>query len=130
VVVAGLLGEDWSPQQIAGSLRLRFPGDEGMWVSHETIYQSLFVQARGELRRELTAHLRTGRTSRRPWGKGSKGSVITGRVSISDRPAEADDRAVPGHWEGDLLCGGVGKGAIITLVERRSRFVGRVMTTV
>lgn len=122
-VVTGLLEADWSPQQIAGMLPVLFPDDEAMRVSHETIYQSLFVQTRGELRRELAAHLRTGRTARRPHGKGDGRGKIVGMTPISARPAEADDRAVPGHWEGDLLMGGVGKGALITLVERRSRFV-------
>ena len=122
-VVAGLLEADWSPQQIAAMLPILYPDDEAMQVSHETIYQSLFVQTRGELRRELTAHLRTARTARKPRGKVEKRGKIKGMMPISDRPAEADDRAVPGHWEGDLLMGGVGKGAIITLVERTSRFV-------
>jgi transposase, IS30 family len=121
-IVEGWLGLDWSPQQIAVMLRARFGDDEAMTVSHETIYQSLFVQGRGELRRELAAHLRSGRTTRKPQGQRAGGRLV-GMVSISDRPAEAADRAVPGHWEGDLLCGGKGKGAVITLVERRSRFV-------
>ena len=122
-VVAGLLEADWSPEQIAAMLPNLYPDDDAMRVSHETIYQSLFVQTRGELRRELTAHLRTGRTARKLQGKVERRGKITGMMPISQRPAEADDRAVPGHWEGDLLMGGVGKGAIITLVERRSRFV-------
>lgn len=122
-VVAGLLEADWSPQQIAAMLPIMYPDDDAMRVSHETIYQSLFVQSRGELRRELTAHLRTARTARKPQGRVEKRGKIVGMMPISQRPAEADDRAVPGHWEGDLLMGGVGRGAIITLVERRSRFV-------
>ena len=122
-VVAGLLEADWSPQQIAAMLANLYPDDDAMRVSHETIYQSLFVQTRGELRRELTAHLRTARTARKPQGRVDGRGKIVGMVPISDRPAEAEDRAVPGHWEGDLIMGGVGKGAIITLVERRSRFV-------
>jgi transposase, IS30 family len=123
VVVAGLLESDWSPQQIAAMLPVLFPGDEAMRVSHETIYQALFVQTRGELRRELTAHLRTQRTARKPHGHTHRRGKIAGMTPISARPAEAADRAVPGHWEGDLLFGGVGKGSIITLVERSTRFV-------
>lgn len=123
-VVSALLELDWSPQQIAACLPILFPDDEAMRVSHETIYQSLFVQTRGELRRELAAHLRTGRDSRKRQGRTTvRPGRIKGMMPISARPAEADDRAVPGHWEGDLLMGAVGKGAIITLVERRSRFV-------
>jgi len=122
-VVAGLLEADWSPQQIAAMLPILYPADEAMRVSHETIYQSLFVQTRGELRRELTAHLRTARTARKPHGSVERRGKIAGMMPISARPAEAEDRAVPGHWEGDLLMGGVGKGAVITLVERHSRFV-------
>ena len=121
-IVTGMLEMDWSPQQVSAVLAITFPDDEAMQVSHETIYRSLFVQTRGELRRELTEHLRTGRTSRRPHGNGRRVRGITGTVHISQRPAEADDRAVPGHWEGDLLMGGTGKGAVITLVERHSRF--------
>lgn len=123
VVVSGLLQADWSPQQIAAMLPKLFPGDQAMWVSHETIYQSLFVQTRGELRRELTAHLRTGRTRRKPHGTIERRGKLKGMMPISQRPAEAEDRAVHGHWEGDLILGAVGKGAIITLVERHSRFV-------
>jgi transposase, IS30 family len=96
-----------------------------MRVSHETIYQSLFIQAKGELKRELTAHLRTQRQARKPQTGGAKRVTlgITDSIRISARPAEADDRAVPGHWEGDLLLGAQGKGAVVTLVERSSRFV-------
>jgi IS30 family transposase len=122
VVVGELLLLDWSPQQIAAQLPILYPDDDGMRVSHETIYASLFVQTRGELRRELTEHLRSKRMSRRP-RTGVKRRGLLGIVPISERPAEASDRAVPGHWEGDLVLGGVGKGAVITLVERRSRFV-------
>lgn len=122
-VVSGLLEADWSPQQIARMLPVLFPHDGAMRVSHETIYQSLFVQTRGELRRALTAHLRTKRTSRKPAGTIERRGKLRGMMPISARPAEAADRAVPGHWEGDLLMGGVGKGAIITLVERSTRFV-------
>jgi IS30 family transposase len=123
VVVAGLLEADWSPQQITRMLPVLFPGDDGMRVSHETIYRSLFVQTRGELRRELTAHLRSQRRSRKPQGRTAVRGRIVGMVPISARPAEAADRAVPGHWEGDLLLGGTSKGAVITLVERSTRFV-------
>lgn len=122
-VVAGLLQANWSPQQIAASLPVLFPDRQDWRVSHETIYQSLFVQARGELRRELTTHLRTQRGDRKPRGHVERRGRLTGMVSIRERPAEVADRAVPGHWEGDLLLGGVGKGAVITLVERSTRFV-------
>jgi transposase, IS30 family len=122
VVVGELLMQDWSPEQIAAQLPILYPDDDGMRVSHETIYASLFVQTRGELRRELSEHLRSKRMSRRP-RTGVKRRGLLGIVPISARPAEASDRAVPGHWEGDLILGGVGKGAVITLVERRSRFV-------
>jgi IS30 family transposase len=114
-----------SPEQIAGRLRREFPDDPGMQVSHETIYRALFVQGRGELRRELTACLRTGRAVRRPRRRldgRRRGGRIPDMVMISDRPAEADDRAVPGHWEGDLILGGGNTSAIGTLVERRTRF--------
>ena len=121
--MSGLLAADLSPQQIAARLPLLFPDDDGMRVSHETIYRSLFVQTRGELRRELTRHLRTQRTGRKPQGRTEKRGRLVGMTPISARPAEAADRAVPGHWEGDLLLGGVGKGAVITLVERSTRFV-------
>jgi transposase, IS30 family len=123
LVVSGLLQANWSPQQIARRLPELYPDQDGMRVSHETIYRSLFVQTRGELRRELARHLRTGRTSRRPQGRKETRGKLVGTIPISQRPAEAADRAVPGHWEGDLLLGGVGKGAVITLVERSTRFV-------
>ena len=122
-VVRGLLEADWSPQQIAAMLPLLYPGDEAMRVSHETVYQSLFVQGRGLLRKELAAHLRSGRTARKPRGRAERRGRLVGMTPISARPPEAADRAVPGNWEGDLLCGGTGKGAAITLVERRSRFL-------
>ena len=122
--VSRLLGQDWSPQQIAAMLPRLHPDDDGMRVSHETIYASLFVQTRGELRRELTEHLRTRRTHRKPrTGVVRRSPGLSGALSISERPAEAEDRAVPGHWEGDLILGAVGQGAVITLVERHSRFV-------
>ena len=113
----------WSPEQISERLRVDFPNDESMRISHEAIYQALYVQGRGALRRELVACLRTGRALRvprarsqqKPWGH------VTPEVMISERPAEADDRAVPGHWEGDLLIG-LERSAIGTLVERTTRF--------
>jgi IS30 family transposase len=113
----------WSPQQISRRLRLDFPGDGAMRISHEAIYQSLYVQGRGALRRELTACLRTGRALRVPRARsrGRGKSHVAPEVKISERPAEADDRAVPGHWEGDLILG-LGSSAIGTLVERTTRF--------
>src|SRR5437763_7223997 len=116
-------GQCWSPEQISGRLRLDFPDDKSMRVSHEAIYQSLYIQGRGALRRELTACLRTGRALRAPRNRTSRGnrSFVTDELLISERPAEVDDRAVPGHWEGDLLRGS-DRSAIGTLVERSSRF--------
>jgi IS30 family transposase len=112
----------WSPEQISRRLRLDFPGDETMRISHEAIYQALYVQGRGALRRELTACLRTGRALRMPRARARKGrSFIPSEIMISQRPAEAADRAVPGHWEGDLIIG-LGSSAIGTLVERTTRF--------
>ncbi len=96
----------FSPEQIAGRLRRQFPDDREMWVSTETIYQSLYVQSRGALRRELTKCLRTGRALRQPGRRsGQPKNRIPDMVNIAQRPPEADDRAVPGHWEGDLLIG-------------------------
>jgi len=119
------LRERWSPQQIAARLVCDYPDDPTMRVSHETIYRTLFVQARGALRKELTACLRTQRTQRRSHKRTEHSG--TGRlrdmVRISERPSEAEDRAIPGHWEGDLLMGKGGKSAIGTLVERSSRYV-------
>src|ERR1017187_6745739 len=116
-------GQCWSPEQISCRLRVDFPDDESMRVSHEAIYQSLYVQGRGALRRELTACLRTGRALRVPRNRTSRGnrSFVTDALLISERPAEVADRAVPGHWEGDLILG-LDRSAIGTLVERSSRF--------
>ena len=113
----------WSPEQIANRLRVDFPGDESMRISHEAIYQALYVPGRGALRRELTACLRTGRTLRVPRARtrGRGKTFVHPEIMLSERPAEADDRAVPGHWEGDLILG-LGSSAIGTLVERTSRF--------
>jgi len=122
--VAAMIGDLLSPQQISAKLREDFPADQSMRVSHETIYQSLFVQSRGTFRKELTAALRSGRTCRR--GQGSQrasGGRIKDMVMISERPAEVEDRAVPGHWEGDLIIGKNNHSAIVTLVERHTRFV-------
>jgi len=121
--VTDWLKEWWSPQEISHRLRMEFPDDPMMHVSHETIYQSLFVQGRGELRRELTRCLRTGRIKRRPRKKPENTGQLRGMIMISERPAEADDRAVPGHWEGDLIIGKDGRSAVGTLVERTSRYV-------
>src|SRR5207244_6485381 len=113
----------WSPEQIANRLRVDFPDDESMRVSHEAIYQALFVQSRGALRRELTACLRTGRALRVPRartrGRGKK--FVSPEIMIRERPAEIEDRAVPGHWEGDLILG-LNSSAIGVLVERTTRF--------
>jgi IS30 family transposase len=113
----------WSPEQISQRLRLDFPEDETMRISHEAIYQALYVQGRGALRRELTACLRTGRALRMPRARSRKQgrAFVSPEIMISQRPAEAADRAVPGHWEGDLILG-LGSSAIGTLVERTTRF--------
>jgi IS30 family transposase len=117
------LGCNWSPRQISHGLAAKFPADPRMRVSHETICQSLYVQGRGALRRELTACLRTGRALRKPHRAQSSGAgKLKNMVMISDRPAEAADRAVPGHWEGDLIIGKDGASAIGTLVERSTRY--------
>ena len=123
-IVAGKLQRRWSPQQISGWLQVTFPDDPEMHVSHESIYRTLFVQSRGALRRELTAHLRTGRVIRRPRGvrlpdgRGGRPGIL----HISERPAEVEDRAVPGHWEGDLVFGKA-MSPVATLVERSTRFL-------
>ena len=113
----------WSPQQIATRLKDEFGDDDTMQISHETIYKSVYVQGRGELRRELARCLRTGRATRVPRDRRRKPPKIKDMVMISERPAEVEDRAVPGHWEGDLILGKNGKSAIGTLVERSTRFV-------
>lgn len=117
------LAKKYSPEQIAGRLRLRFPDQEEMWVSPETIYQSLYVQSRGALNRDLAACLRTGRAVRKPCRKaGQRKNRIPGMINISERPAEVEDRAVPGHWEGDLIIGKGNLSAIGTLVERNTNY--------
>lgn len=122
--VARKLRLDWSPGQVSAWLRRRYAHEPSMQVSHETIYRSLFVQARGALKKELVAHLRRGRVLRRPRGsaRNQGQGQIQDAISIRERPAEAEDRAVPGHWEGDLLMGGK-SSQIATLVERRTRYV-------
>jgi IS30 family transposase len=123
-LVAGLLREDYSPGQIAGRLKRDYPGRPELHVSHETIYQALFVQGKGSLRAEVAAAVRCGRARRRrPRSRNLEArGKIPGMISISERPAEAADRAVPGHWEGDLVIGKNGLSAIATLAERSSRF--------
>lgn len=123
-IVEDKLERRWSPQQISGWLARRFPDRPELQVSHETIYLSLYIQARGALRRELTQHLRTRRANRRPRGYSPMNGQgqLRGTVHISERPPEANDRAVPGHWEGDLVFG-KGMSAIATPVDRQSRFV-------
>ncbi len=131
MVVAEKLAADWSPQQIAGWLRLTYPDNPAMQVSHETIYRSLFVQSRGVLKKELIAHLRRRRTMRRSQHASTAGQQrgqIVDAVSTRERPAEVEDRAVPGHWEGDLLVG-ARRSSVATLVERRSRYVCLVRIT-
>ncbi|HET7106875.1 MAG TPA: IS30 family transposase, partial [Candidatus Acidoferrum sp.] len=124
-IVASRLILDWSPRQISGWLKTQYPDDESLRVSHETIYRSLFIQARGVLKKELMDHLRSKRRMRRSRHASEHGhsrGQIVDAISIRERPAEADDRAIPGHWEGDLLAGGK-NSYIATLVERHSRFL-------
>ena len=124
MLVAEKLRQEWSPEQIAGWLRQQDPDEDQMQISHETIYRSLFIQARGVLKKELQSHLRTRRKFRRSKYSSRKGQTrgqIVDAVSISKRPAAVDDRAVPGHWEGDLISGSR-NSHIATLVERTSRF--------
>ena len=124
-LVAAKLQDNWSPEQIAGWLKHTYPDDEAHQVSHETIYRSLFVQARGVLKKDLQAHLRSGRAirrSRHASGKSDGRGSLSDIISIRERPASVEDRAVPGHWEGDLLCGS-SNSYIVTLVERHSRYV-------
>ena len=126
VFVSNGLSQRWSPEQISAKLVVEFPDDEEMRVSPETIYQALYVQGRGELRRELTRSLRSGRTRRLSHAQRNtrtdRGRIVD-MVMITDRPAEIEDRAVPGHWEGDLIVGRTGRSQIGTLVERTTRFV-------
>ena len=124
-IVADMLRMLWSPEQIAGWLKHTYPHDQGLQVSHETIYRSLFIQARGALKKELLEHLRRTRGMRRSRSYTQKTAIhgqIVGAVSIRERPASVDDRAVPGHWEGDLVFGS-GNSQIATLVERQTRYV-------
>jgi IS30 family transposase len=124
-IVASKLILDWSPEQISAWLKLQYPNNESMRVSHETIYRSLFIQARGVLKKELIQHLRSKRRirrSRHSRDRGHHSGQIIDAISIRERPAEVEDRAIPGHWEGDLL-GGTQNSHIATLVERHSRFV-------
>jgi IS30 family transposase len=123
-MVASKLVLDWSPEQISGWLKTQYPDDESLRVSHETIYRSLFIQARGVLKKELMDHLRSKRRMRRSRHatvSGQSRGQIVDAISIRERPAEAEDRAIPGHWEGDLLSGAK-NSYIATLVERHSRF--------
>jgi IS30 family transposase len=127
-IVASKLILDWSPEQISGWLKIQYPEDESLHVSHETIYRSLFIQARGVLKKELLGHLRSKRRIRRSQQshvfRDSRGQIADA-ISIWERPAEVEDRAIPGHWEGDLLAGS-NNSHVVTLVERHSRFTALV----
>ncbi len=130
-IVASKLILKWSPEQISGWLKTEYPEDQNMRVSHETIYRSLFIQARGALKKELIGHLRTKRRIRRSRHARDRGyhcGQIVDAISIRERPAEIEDRAIPGHWEGDLI-GGTNNSHIATLVERHSRFVALIKVT-
>ncbi|WP_052593519.1 IS30 family transposase [Luteipulveratus mongoliensis] len=129
-IVADLLRERWSPQQVAHWLRTQYPNQPEMWVSHETIYQAIYIQGRGSLRAEVGRQLalRSGRATRKPRSRATAAAARSRKpwiegLHISTRPAEAADRAVPGHWEGDLVIGARGSSAIVTLVERTTGYV-------